>query len=83
MTRLNPEDIPGFEQADTLLRHRDIRQLARRDLIALILAAATPHILAAGLADLADACEEDGFFGPELPLYLDAMSGQLRARSRS
>lgn len=81
MTQTDPRFCPGLPEAMAALDGNELGLYGSREIATVILRAATPAILAAALADLADACEEDGYFGPELPLYLDTMSAQIRERT--
>lgn len=80
MNPVDPRYVPGLPEAIAVLEENDLGLYGAQEIATTVLRAATPVILAAALADLADACEEDGYFGPELPLYLDTMSAQIRER---
>lgn len=83
MSHIDPQFAPGMYEAMTALGAEDFGLYGAQEIATTVLRAATPAILAAALADLADACEEDGYFGPELPLYLDTMSAEIRRRTNN
>lgn len=84
---MNHADIPGFAEALAAISAPrfawDVLPSERESVVAEILSAATPVILAAAFADVADSMSEDHNWadGPVLAIYLDAMSHQIRERT--